>query len=110
MCFGGRLMRGNRVQKVHSSFYQAFDSLSYPHLATLGVDVAWNKKALLQVEGVYRPRFEVRRCHCCMSASWQGHPLKEPFLELGRLLSFVSCWKFCCRDAAALTGNLVFGL
>jgi L-asparaginase len=59
VCFGGRLMRGNRCQKTHSSFYQAFDSLTYPYLANLGVDVDWNKKALLQVEGVYRPRFQV---------------------------------------------------
>lgn len=61
VCFGGRLMRGNRCQKTHSSFYQAFDSLTYPYLANLGVDVDWNKKALLQVEGVYRPRFQVQR-------------------------------------------------
>ena len=60
VCFGGRLMRGNRCQKTHSSFYQAFDSLTYPYLANLGVDVGWNKKAMLQVEGVYRPRFQVR--------------------------------------------------
>lgn len=60
MCFGGRLMRGNRCQKTHSSFYQAFDSLSYPYLANLGVDVDWKKSALLEVKGVYRPRFEAR--------------------------------------------------
>jgi len=53
-------MRGNRSQKVHSSFYQAFDSPTYPHLATLGVEVAWNVPALLNVVGVYRPRFDVR--------------------------------------------------
>jgi Asparaginase, N-terminal len=60
VCFGGRLMRGNRCQKVHSSFYQAFDSLNYPYLANLGVDVDWNQSAMLKVSGVYRPRFEVR--------------------------------------------------
>lgn len=60
VCFGGRLMRGNRCQKTHSSFYQAFDSLSYPYLANLGVDVDWKKSALLEVKGVYRPRFEAR--------------------------------------------------
>ncbi|KAL4445421.1 hypothetical protein ABPG77_011246 [Micractinium sp. CCAP 211/92] len=59
ICFGGRLMRGNRAQKVNSSAYQAFDSLNYPHLALMGVDVQWNTGALLQVEGVYRPRFEL---------------------------------------------------
>lgn len=59
VCFGGRLMRGNRCQKTHSSFYQAFDSVTYPYLANLGVDVDWNEQALLHVTGVYRPRFEV---------------------------------------------------
>ncbi len=49
MCFGARLMRGNRVQKVHSSAYRAFDSLTYPPLATLGVDVEWAYRNLLQV-------------------------------------------------------------
>jgi L-asparaginase/Glu-tRNA(Gln) amidotransferase subunit D len=52
-------MRGNRCQKTHSSFYQAFDSVTYPYLANLGVDVDWNEQALLHVTGVYRPRFEV---------------------------------------------------
>jgi hypothetical protein len=56
VCFGGRLMRGNRCQKTHSSFYQAFDTLTYPYLANLGVDVDWNMEALLHVQGVYRPR------------------------------------------------------
>jgi L-asparaginase len=67
VCFGGRLMRGNRVQKTHSSFYQAFDSLNYPYLANLGVDVGWNRRALLQGSGVYRPRFEVPS-HACLFA------------------------------------------
>lgn len=49
ICFGGRLMRGNRAQKVDSSVYQAFDSPTYPPLASLGVDVDWNKRFLLQV-------------------------------------------------------------
>eukprot|EP00891_Asterochloris_glomerata_P003765 jgi/Astpho2/3765/Aster-04942 len=59
ICFGGKLMRGNRCQKVNSSSYQAFDSPSYPPLAVLGIDVGWKHKYLLQVEGTYRPRFEL---------------------------------------------------
>lgn len=35
---------------------QAFDSPGYPHLASLGVDVEWNERYLLKVEGSYRPR------------------------------------------------------
>ncbi|GFR47448.1 hypothetical protein Agub_g9172 [Astrephomene gubernaculifera] len=59
VCFGGKLMRGNRTQKVNSSAYQAFDSLTYPYLATLGIGVDWNTQALLRVEGSYRPRFKL---------------------------------------------------
>ncbi|CAK0783848.1 hypothetical protein CVIRNUC_007048 [Coccomyxa viridis] len=59
ICFGGRLMRGNRTQKVHSNSYRAFDSINYAPLATLGVDVDWNPGQLLQVNGVYRPRFKL---------------------------------------------------
>jgi hypothetical protein len=35
---------------------QAFDSPSYPLLAELGIDVAWNRRHLLKVEGAYTPR------------------------------------------------------
>ena len=42
---------GNRVPlaQVHSSSYRAFDSINYPPLATLGVDVDWNLPYLLKV-------------------------------------------------------------
>ena len=59
MCFGGKLMRGNRSQKVNSSAYTAFDSPSYPHLAALGVDVEWATNYLLRPEGAYSPRFKL---------------------------------------------------
>lgn len=59
VCFGGRLMRGNRARKVNSSTYQAFDSPGFPHLATLGVDVEWNERFLLRAEGGYVPRFKL---------------------------------------------------
>eukprot|EP01026_Neomeris_dumetosa_P010293 TRINITY_DN13836_c0_g1_i11.p1 TRINITY_DN13836_c0_g1~~TRINITY_DN13836_c0_g1_i11.p1 ORF type:complete len:476 (+),score=54.06 TRINITY_DN13836_c0_g1_i11:39-1430(+) len=59
ICFGGKLMRGNRAQKVNSSQYAAFDSPSYPHLASLGVDIEWNMRFLLRPEGAYRPRFKL---------------------------------------------------
>ncbi|KAK9820275.1 hypothetical protein WJX72_008496 [[Myrmecia] bisecta] len=59
ICFGGKLMRGNRTQKVDSSGYQAFDSPTYPLLATMGVDVQWNENYLLKVQGSYRPRFKL---------------------------------------------------
>lgn len=48
VCFGGKLMRGNRTQKVNSTSYQAFDSPTYPALATLGTNVDWDQRFLLE--------------------------------------------------------------
>lgn len=59
ICFGGRLMRGNRTQKVNSNAYQAFDSPNYPYLAEMGVDISWNTQLLLRHDGVYKPRFKL---------------------------------------------------
>lgn len=59
VCFGGRLLRGNRAQKVNASSYSAFDSPSYRHLATLGVDIDWHEEYLLRNVGTYRPRFKL---------------------------------------------------
>ncbi|MCB1957789.1 MAG: asparaginase [Rhodocyclaceae bacterium] len=38
VCFAGRLLRGNRCQKVDSTAFEAFDSPRLPALATLGID------------------------------------------------------------------------
>ncbi|KAK3235061.1 hypothetical protein CYMTET_54719 [Cymbomonas tetramitiformis] len=59
ICFGGKLLRGNRAQKTNASTYQAFSSPAYPDLAELGVDVDWNHQAMIQYGGIYRPRFEL---------------------------------------------------
>lgn len=59
VCFGGRLLRGNRSQKVNASSYSAFDSPSYRHLATLGVDIDWHEEYMLRSVGTYRPRFKL---------------------------------------------------
>lgn len=58
VCFGGLVLRGNRTQKTHASAYAAFDSPTYPALARLGVDVAFNA-AVLWEGGAYEPRFEM---------------------------------------------------
>ena len=34
---------------MHSNSYRAFDSINHAPLATLGVDVEWNRSQLLQV-------------------------------------------------------------
>jgi len=59
ICFGGKLLRGNRAQKSNSAIYQAFSSPSYPELAKLGVEVDWNVSALLQEQHSYQPRFDL---------------------------------------------------
>ncbi|GBG70570.1 hypothetical protein CBR_g6696 [Chara braunii] len=59
LCFGGLLLRGNRARKTNSSSYRAFSSPTYPPLATLGVEVEWDKNAIASDIGIYRPRFEL---------------------------------------------------
>lgn len=59
ICFGGTLLRANRAQKTSSTAYRAFSSPTHPALASLGVDVEWNKAALWKDPGVYRPRFKL---------------------------------------------------
>lgn len=61
LCFGGTLLRANRALKTRSSAYGAFSSPSYPPLATLGVDIDWNRSALWKDPGVYRPRIKLER-------------------------------------------------
>lgn len=45
--FNQRLLRGNRAQKASSTAFRAFDSPNFPHLATVGVDIAIKKELLL---------------------------------------------------------------
>ena len=60
VCFGGKLMRGNRVRKVSATIYSAFRSPSFPDLAHLGVGIDFNPQLLLDVkEKEYKPRFEL---------------------------------------------------
>jgi L-asparaginase len=59
ICFGGKLLRGNRATKAHSAHYAAFESPSHPPLAVLGVDVEWDRSALLVPQGSYAPRFRL---------------------------------------------------
>ena len=60
VCFGGKLMRGNRVRKVSATIYSAFSSPSFPDLAHLGVGIDFNPQLLLNVkEKEYTPRFKI---------------------------------------------------
>lgn len=59
ICFGGCLLRANRAVKYSSSAYSAYKSPTYPHLATLGVDIEWDTRALYTCTQVYRPRLKL---------------------------------------------------
>jgi L-asparaginase len=47
ICFGKRLLRGNRATKVSTGQLEAFDSPNYPKLAEIGIDISLNAAALL---------------------------------------------------------------
>lgn len=59
ICFGGKLLRGNRASKTSATVYAAFSSPSYPALARLGVGVDWNRARLLPPAREYTPQFEL---------------------------------------------------
>ena len=45
--FNRRLLRGNRSRKMKSSSFDAFDSPNFPHLAAVGIDIAFHHERLL---------------------------------------------------------------
>lgn len=45
--FNQRLLRGNRSSKLSTEALNAFDSPNYPPLAQVGIDIHWNRSALL---------------------------------------------------------------
>lgn len=47
VCFGRRLLRGNRSSKVRTRSFDAFDSPNYPWLADIGIDITLHKERLL---------------------------------------------------------------
>lgn len=47
ICFGRRLLRGNRSSKVRTRSFDAFDSPNYPWLADIGIDITLHKERLL---------------------------------------------------------------
>lgn len=46
ICFGERLMRGNRSWKANTEIFDAFDSPNYGNLATIGTHIIFNEQAL----------------------------------------------------------------
>ncbi|MBR7162425.1 MAG: asparaginase [Clostridia bacterium] len=51
LCFGGKLLRGNRSTKTSADTLVAFDSPNYPHLAEIGIAVKYNHSALSKQNG-----------------------------------------------------------
>ena len=47
VCFGRRLLRGNRSSKLRTRSFDAFDSPNYPWLADIGIDITLHKERLL---------------------------------------------------------------
>ena len=58
LCFGGKLLRGNRATKTSADKLVAFDSPNYPYLAEMGISVKYNPSAFGKYDGdtiEYRP-------------------------------------------------------
>ena len=47
VCFGRRLLRGNRSSKLRTRSFDAFDSPNYPWLADIGIDITLHNERLL---------------------------------------------------------------
>lgn len=46
LCFGSKLLRGNRSTKISADNLLAFDSPNYPHLAKIGISIKYNMEAI----------------------------------------------------------------
>lgn len=46
ICFGSRLMRGNRTVKVNAEAFKAFRSPNYPPLAEAGISIRYNEELI----------------------------------------------------------------
>ena len=48
VCFGNQLLRGNRSTKASAERFDAFASYNFPPLATIGINVNYNRAAILR--------------------------------------------------------------
>ncbi|MCP5363796.1 MAG: asparaginase [Hyphomicrobiales bacterium] len=48
VCFGSRLMRGNRTTKTRAQAFDAFDSPNHPYLADIGTEILYREGLTLQ--------------------------------------------------------------
>ncbi|MBF0531325.1 MAG: asparaginase, partial [Deltaproteobacteria bacterium] len=61
ICFGDRLLRGNRARKVSALAWQGFDSPNYPRLGTIGESIRINQSAVRPAPDNERYPFRVDR-------------------------------------------------
>ena len=54
ICFGNRLLRGNRSTKASADHFDAFASYNCPPLATIGINVNYNQNQILHPSGEQR--------------------------------------------------------
>jgi L-asparaginase len=50
ICFGERLMRGNRSWKANTEIFDAFDSPNYGNLANIGTHIIFNEQSLFRTK------------------------------------------------------------
>ncbi|MGQ7847325.1 asparaginase [Granulosicoccus sp. 3-233] len=60
VCFGRRLLRGNRCSKLRTRSFDAFDSPNYPWLADIGIDITLHEERLLtsSASAFHVPQFD----------------------------------------------------
>lgn len=59
--FGSTLLRGNRSTKASAERFDAFASYNFPPLATIGININYNRKAILRpsTQRVFKPHTEL---------------------------------------------------
>jgi len=76
LCFGSKLLRGNRAIKVDAEGFDAFESPNFPPLGSLGIEIKINHDLVLQPAG--RPK------------SLAVKPMKAPSVAVLRLFPGIS--------------------
>ncbi len=51
LCFGTKLLRGNRATKISADKLLAFDSPNFPHIAEIGIDIRYNLDCIKKPSG-----------------------------------------------------------
>jgi L-asparaginase len=91
LCFGSKLLRGNRATKVDADGFDAFDSPNFPPLGSLGIEIKINHDLVLQparrpkpvaVRPLQAPRVAVLRLFPGISADIVRNILQPPIQGL----------------------------